>query len=201
MTKSVFALLIPILVIVSLSSAEEPEYQRWNLEFEHATPDYLAITDALGQRHICWYVTYKVTNKGDKDVPLGIQISATTEDDKAYLDSISPLAQKALEKKTGRKFKNALEMRKGKIAPKETIDAVAFLGALDPNFDYLYIKVAGLFDTIDQVDGKIFYEKKVLIITYYRPGDEFDAANDEITKKSEKWKIEERKEIPQTPKE
>ena len=201
MKKSVFALLIPILVVASLGSAEEPEYTRWKLEYEYSTPDYVAMKDALGKQHVCWFITYKVTNKSDKDIPLGIQISAETEDKLKYLDSISPLAQKALEKKTGKKYKNALEMRKGTIGAKQSIEAVAFLGSLDPNFDFLYVTVDGLVDRISKEDGEMWYEQKVLVVTFYRPGDEFDSANDEITWKSDEWKVLDRKKIEQTPKE
>ena len=143
-----------------------------------------------------------ITNNTDGEVPLNLAITASTDTDKTYRDSIAPLAQKKLEKKTGKKFKNSVDMSTGKIGPGESIDAVAFFGNIDPSWDWLTVKVAGLVETIDKVDGKLFYEKKVLLTKWYRPGDEFASVDDEIFPKGREWQIEgERKEIEQQPKE
>ncbi len=203
MKKALILILVPALFAASaVTGAEEPEYQRWKLDFEGGTPSYVLLKDALGNVTVSWYMMYKVTNPTDRDLPLEIAIRGVTDTKKTYRDSLAPLAQKALEKKTGKKLKNALDMSRGKIGPKQTIEAVAFFGEMDPNWDYLHVRVAGLVDPVDRVKGKYYYEKKVLVLSFYRPGDEFDSADDPITFRGKKWVVEgERKEIPQTPKE
>ena len=90
-------------------------------------------------------------------------------------------------------------MNRGKIGAGKKIEAVAFLGQLDPNWDLLTVRIAGLYDTVDQVDGKLFFEKKVLLLSWSRPGDEYGSSGDPITFKNKKWVIEgKRTEIPQT---
>jgi len=200
MKIAAFLLLVPVLVLAAASAQDGGEYKRWKLDIEYDRPDYVALEDALGNVRLVWYVTYKITNNTEDEVPLGIRITAKTDTKKTYRDSVAPLAQKALEKKTRKKRKNALDMIKGKIAPGKSIEAVAFLGSLDPNWDHLHVHFAGLVDPIDKVEGRIYFEKKVLIAHWYRPGDEFAGQDDPIEKKGEKWVIEgERKEIPQTP--
>jgi hypothetical protein len=200
MKKAVLVLLVPVLLLAAASAQEESKYQRWTLDFERGKLAYVALEDALGKVSLHWYLTYKVTNNTKKEVPLEIAIHAKTDTKKTYRDSIDPLAQRALEKETKKKLKNALAMGSGKIAAGAAIEAVAFFGNLDPNYDKLEINVAGLVDKVDVVKGKRYYEKKVLILTYLRPGDEFGAAADPITFDGKKWIIEgERKEIPQKP--
>ncbi|MHC4469920.1 MAG: hypothetical protein ACYTDY_16860 [Planctomycetota bacterium] len=200
MKKAVLVLLVPVLLVAFADAQEESKYKRWKLDFERGKLDFVAQKDALGKVTLHWYLTYKIANKTKKEVPLQIAIHAKTDTNKTYRDSIDPLAQRALEKQMKKKFKNALAMGRGKIKAGETLEAVAFFGDLDPNYDRLDVHVAGLVDPIDQVKGKLFYEKKVLILTYLRPGDEFGAAADPITFKGEKWITEgERKEIPQKP--
>ena len=198
--KMVVIALLCLAPFVSAVQAEgDAEYKRWNLDITYGSPDFIVMEDALGNVHLCWYLTYTVTNNTDAEVPLEIRIVADTDTGKHYRDSISPLAQKALTKKTGKKYKHALEMSRGKIGAGKKIEAVAFFGELDPNWDLLTVRIAGLYDTVDQVDGKLFFEKKVLVLVWSRPGDEFGSSGDPITFKSKKWVIEgERSEIPQT---
>jgi hypothetical protein len=200
--KTVVIALLCLVPFVTFVQAEEADYTRWKLDITYGSPDFVVLEDALGNVRLCWYLTYTVENKTDGEIPLGIGIKAETDTGKKYRDSISPLAEKALKKKTGKDLKNALAMRKGKIGPGEKIEAVALFGALDPNWDDLIVHIAGLYDTVDVVDGKKFFEKKVLVLSWNRPGDEFGSANDPITFKSKKWVIEgERREIPQTARE
>jgi hypothetical protein len=198
--KTVVIALLCLAPFVTFVQAEEADYQRWKLDITYGTPDFVSLEDALGNIHLCWYLTYTVTNNTDQEIPLGIGIKAETDTGKKYRDSIAPLAEKALKEKTGKEYKNALAMRKGKIGPGDKIEAVALFGSLDPNWDVLTVHIAGLYDTVDVVDGKKFFEKKVLVISWERPGDEFESSVDPITFKSKKWVIEgERREIPQTP--
>jgi len=121
-----------------------------------------------------------------------------TEQDKTYRGTLDPIAKKALEKKKGKKYKSATEIFKGKLPSKESVDAVVFYGKTDAEWDKLTVSITGLVDPIDKVDGKLFYEKKKLVLTYARPGDEFKRTEDDITFKGSKWEIiGERKEIPQ----
>ena len=169
--------------------------------FELVTENnWIALTDALGDPYVVYYQTIKLTNNTDADVPLKVKLTAKTDQDKVYRGTIDPIAKKALEKKTKKTYKSATEIFKGKLAPKESIDAVVFYGKTDLEWDKLTVSVTGLLDPIDKVDGKLFYEKKVLKLSYDRPGDEFERTKDDITFKGSKWElIGERKEIPQKP--
>jgi hypothetical protein len=198
MKKAVLVLLVPALLLAVASAQEGGQYNRWKLDFEKGKLGYVALKDALGKVTLHWYLTYKVTNKTKKDVPLQLAIEGKTDTNKTYRDSIDPLAHAKLQKMMKKKFQSSLAMSRGKLPPGESMEAVAFFGDLDPNWDVFDVHVAGLVDTIDIVKGKKFYEKKVLVLTYSRPGDEFGAAADPITFKGKKWIVEgERKEIPQ----
>ncbi len=199
MKTVLIALLCLAPFVASVQAEGDGEYKRWKLDITYGAPDFVVLEDALGNVRLCWYLTYTVTNNTDGEVPLGIRIGAATDTGKQYRDSMAPLAEKALKKKTGKEYKNALAMAKGRIAPGKKIEAVALFGELDPNWDLLTIRIAGLYDTVDQVDGKLFFEKKVMVLTWSRPGDEFGASGDPITFKNKSWMIEgERREIPQT---
>jgi hypothetical protein len=198
--KTVLIALLCLAPFVAIVQADDDaEYKRWKLDITYGTPDFVTLEDALGNVHLCWYLTYTVTNNTDNDVPLGIKIGAATDTDKKYRDSIHPMGEKALKKKTGKEYKNALAMAKGTIGAGEKVEAVAIFGEVDPNWDLLTVRISGLYDTVDQVDGKLYFEKKVLVLSWSRPGDEYGSAADPITFKSKSWVIEgERTEIPQT---
>ncbi|MEN8148825.1 MAG: hypothetical protein ABFS86_03320 [Planctomycetota bacterium] len=200
MKKYALVLLIPVLLMATASAGDEAEYKRWKLDIEYATPDWIALTDALGDPYVVYYQTVKLTNNTDADVPLKVKLVGKTEQDKTYRGTIDPIAMKALQKKKKKKYKSATEIFKGKLASKESLDAVVFYGKTDPEWDKLTVRITGLVDPIDKVDGKLFYEKKVLVLTYARPGDEFERTKDDITFKGSKWElVGERKEIPQKP--
>lgn len=203
MKKALLAVLLPAVLAVGAFAQEGGgEYSRWKLDFEYNKPANVVLKSATGDVHVVWYMTYKVTNNTDKAIPLNLAITAETDTDKTYRDSIEPLAQRRLEKQTGKKFKNAFDMCCGEIEAGKSIDAVAFFGEVDPSWDWLTVRVSGLVETIDKVEGKLYFEKKILVTKWYRPGDEFGSVDDEIKLKSEKWEIEgERQEIPQQPKE
>ena len=200
MKKYALVLMIPVLLMATASAGDEAEYTRWKLDIEYATPDWIALTDALGDPYVVYYQTIKLTNNSDGEVPLKVKLVGKTDQDKTYHGTIDLIAKKALEKKKKKKFKSATEIFKGKLGAKESMDAVVFYGKTDAEWDKLTVRITGLVDPIDKVDGKYFYEKKVLVLTYDRPGDEFERTEDDITFKGSKWElVGERKEIPQKP--
>lgn len=199
MKTVLIALLCLAPFVATVQADDDAEYKRWQLDITYGSPDFITLEDALGNVRLCWYLTYTVTNNTDVEVPLGIKIRAETDTGKKYRDTIYPTAEKALKKKTGKEYKNALAMARGTIGAGEKIQAVALFGELDPNWDLLTVRLSGLYDTVDQVDGKLFFEKKVLVLSWSRPGDEYGSAGDPITFKSKTWVIEgKRTEIPQT---
>jgi hypothetical protein len=201
MKKAVLALLlVPVVLMASATAEDEAEYKRWTLDIEYATPDWISMTDALGNPYLVWYQTIKLTNNTDGEVPLKVRLVGKTDSKKTYRGTIDPLAKKALEKETGKKFMSATEIMKGTLGSKKSIDAVVFYGRMDNEWDELNVRVTGLVDPIDKVDGKLYYEKKVLVLSYSRPGDEFERHKDEVKFKGSKWELAgERKEIPQVP--
>lgn len=199
MKTAVIALILPVILFASAHAQDEAEYSRWKLDITYGIPDFVVLKDVHGDTHLVWYLLYTVTNNTDDDVPLRIKIKAVTDTKRTYHDSIAPLAQRELKKQTGKDFMNAIKMNRGNLAAGAKAEGVAFFGDLDPNFDTLKVRISGLYDTVDQVDGKLYHENKVLVVTYLRPGDEFGSARDIITKKGEEWVLEgERTEIPQT---
>jgi hypothetical protein len=201
MKKYALALLIPVLLMASATAGDEAEYKRWKLDIEYATPDWIALTDALGESYVVYYQTIKLTNNTDADVPLKVKMVGKTDSKETYRGTIDPIAKKALEKKKGKKYKSATEIFKGKLESKKSLDGVVFFGRTDLEWDKLTVRITGLLDPIDKVDGKLFFEKKVLVLTYDRPGDEFERTKDDITFKGSKWELDgERKEIPQAKK-
>jgi hypothetical protein len=114
--KTVLIALLCLAPFVATVQAEgDAEYKRWNLDITYGTPDFVTLEDALGNVHLCWYLTYTVTNNTDADVPLGIMIRAETDTNKKYRDSIHPLAEKALKKKTGKEYKICITHRDGRV--------------------------------------------------------------------------------------
>jgi hypothetical protein len=198
MKTVVIALLCLAPFVAAVQAEEDAEYTRWKLDISYGSPDFVVLEDALGNVRLCWYLTYTVTNNTEGEVPLGIRITAETDTNMKYRDSIAPLAEKALRKKTGKEYRNAMAMARGTIGAGEKVEAVALFGEVDPNWDLVTVRITGLYDTVDQVDGKLFHEVKVLVLSWSRPGDEFGSAGDEITFKSKTWVIEgQRTEIPQ----
>ena len=175
MKKAVLALLmVPVLLMASATAEDEAEYKRWKLDIEYATPDWVSMTDALGNSYLVWYQTVKLTNNTDGDVPLKVKAIGKTDSNKTYRGTINPLAHKALEKKTGKKYKTATDLMKGTLGSKKAMDAVHIYGKMDNESDDLTVRITGLVYPIDKVDGKLFFEKKVLVLSYNRPGDEFE---------------------------
>jgi len=84
MKKAVLALLIPVLLMASATAENEGEYKRWKLDIEYATPDWVSLTDALGNSYLVWYQTVKITNNNEDAVPLQVRLVGKTDDDKTY---------------------------------------------------------------------------------------------------------------------
>ena len=62
----------------------EAQYVLGKLLFEQGKLDYVAMKDALGKVTLHWYLTYKVTNKTKKSVPLQLAIQGKTDTKKTY---------------------------------------------------------------------------------------------------------------------
>jgi hypothetical protein len=199
MKKALLVLALPVLFSLVAQAADEAAiYKRWKLDFTRGDMAWVAVKDALGQQHVSWYLTFTLKNSMDRDVPLNIRVKAGTDTGQDYRGSIAPYFQKALEAKTGKKYKTALDLSKGTLAAGESVDGVVFFGEIDPNMDLLTVKVYGLYDDVEQIEGKLFVEVKVLVMMWFRPGDEFGSLNDEMEFKKNEWVTEgERKEIPQ----
>ncbi len=198
MKKVLVALVLPAIFAVAARAEGEAQYKRWKLDFTRGELAPISVQDALGKWHVSYYLTFTLKNGNDRDVPLGLKFKAATDTNQTYLGSIAPAFQAELEKKTGKKYAGALALANGTLAAGESLDGVVFFGEIDANMDFLTVSVYGLYDTIEQIKGRLYHEVKVLLLNYYRPGDEFGAVTDAIHFKGEKWIIEgERKEIEQ----
>lgn len=204
MKKVLLLLLVPAFLAAGAVAQDEgdDQYKRWRLDVSVEKPANIVLKSATGARQVHWYVLYTLTNNSEEEIPLEVAVAAVDDDDRTYRDCVAPLAQKAIEKKVGKELKNSLDVCRGKIGPGESIAAVALLGEVDAGWDWLHVRFSGLMDPLDRVDGKIYYEKQILVSSYYRPGDEHKSLSDAIHFKGRKWEIlGERKEVPQSPRE
>ena len=80
------------------------------------------------------------------------------------------------------------------IAPGETKEAVAIFGSVAEATDKLLVQILGLWDRISPEGQKVFIEDRMLVLTYYRPGDEYFPQYDKITLKRSDWKVVSREE-------
>lgn len=181
-------------------------YDRYQMDFEVGQPKVVIVTDALGKGTPFMYVTFKVTNNTGKERVLSLSILARSdtkkriegEDRKVEVRAgFDARAMKAILKKERKKKLLSMAGVQGTIKPGETKEAVAIFPQPDPEMDRMELRVYGLVDPIDVVDGKRFHEVKVLSLHYVRPGDEFGHTGDAIKFSKKKWVIEgERKELP-----
>ena len=161
---------------------------RWNLEFKPVKMDRVSIRTGI-QWKAYWYLVYQVTNKTDETVPLYLSIKATSDAaNRTYFEGYYKRVERAIERKEGRDLLNIQEMR-GEIGPGETKEAMAIFGSVVESTDVLKVRVLGLWDRISHEGKKVFIEDRALILTYYRPGDEYFPQYDRIRLKKTAWVV------------
>ena len=190
----------------------------WELKFEHGTPHRIAVdvADASAPRAY-WYMTYTVTNEGDKEQRFYPQIELLTADGNLHAsDERTP--KKVFEEirlAVHNKFLEPYTSISGpiRLGPAEARDGVAVWPETQPRMDHFSVFITGLSGEaviMKMVDGKLtkidqpqemyspdkedeFLKKgltilrKTLQLNFYIRGDEVYPGEDEVNKDSEEW--------------
>jgi hypothetical protein len=190
----------------------------WELKFTHGTPRRIAVdvTDSTSPRGY-WYMTYTVTNEGDKEQRFYPQIELLTADGKVHA-SDEKVPNKVFEEirlAAHIKFLEPYTSISGpiRLGPAEGRDGVAVWAETQPRMDHFSIFVTGLSGEaviMKMVDGKLtkvdqpedMYSKdkeedllkkgltilrKTLQLNFYIRGDEVFPGEDEVNKEGEEW--------------
>ena len=198
--------LLGLLVLGTLVlAAPGSGYDRWQMGFVNGQPRVVIVQNALDHGVPFMYFTFTVKNDTGKDRNLRISILARSDTQKRIDGELvqvtaradfDPHAMKLIKAKEKNKKLLAMADVQGTIAAGESKQAVAIFRSPDPEMDRVEFRVEGLIDPIDVVGGKRYFEKKVLVMHYKRPGDEFGAAEDPIVFVKKEWVVEgERREL------
>ncbi|QDT97493.1 hypothetical protein [Gimesia aquarii] len=167
------------------------------------------------EKTLVWYIVYKCvlrpierrddtdefTPENEKVPPPGPalfvpEVTLITNDNgqqKIYPNQILPEAEKIINQRERRQFKNAVDII-GELpaeTPKNAKDENAIYGlcvwtGIDPNTDYFTLLFSGLsngYKNVEGPDGKTITLRKVLVQQYWRPGDEFGQQEQEFRPK------------------
>jgi len=157
------------------------------LKFEHERPRrIIAGTDwkgIIGRPY--WCMIYRVTNLGKEAARLNLGINLRTSKS-VYHECYSPEALSVIREKEKRTFLNLHEIPE-KLEPGETVEAVAIFASV-PDVSTTYnFTVSGL-DSVYRIDGEDFgMFHRLLVISYERPGDEFQVDFDQFNFKDTFW--------------
>jgi len=145
-----------------------------------------------GRNAASYYLPYTLKNPMDEAITPRIYFEVKTETGKTYGDrpdhKVVAAAMKSLKTKN---LKTTIELRAQELAAGGAAQAVANFGAIDPNADDITVRVYGLWDPIVRTrNGKVYSEKRVLVLSFVRFGDEYDRPMDQIKLKSSKEELE-----------
>ncbi len=167
------------------------------------------------EKTLVWYIVYKcilrpIERRDDTDeftpeneqvpppgpalfVPEVTLITNDNGHQKIYPNQILPEAEKIINQRERRQFKNAVDIigelpaKTPKNAKKENaIYGVCVWTGIDPNTDYFTLLFSGLsngYKNVEGSDGKSITLRKVLVQQYWRPGDEFGQQEQEFRPK------------------
>lgn len=140
-----------------------------------------------------YVLDYKVTNVGAKDVRPAIRLELRTETSKTYGDVYDAATWTAATKLLGRKAapSTTAAIRAADLAAGASAEGLANFGAIDPNADDFQVRVYGIWDPVFRDrQGRTWSEKRVLVLSYSRSGDEYDRQLDPIRLTSAKEELE-----------
>jgi hypothetical protein len=190
----------------------------WELKFKHGTPARISVdvTDSTTPKAY-WYMTYTVTNEGDKEQKFYPQITLLTADGKTHTSDakVPDKVFQAIKDSTRNKYLEPYTSIDGpiRLGPAEARDGVAVWEETTPRMGHFSIFVTGLSGEaviMKMVDGKLtkvdqaadVYDKenedkliksgltilrKTLQLNFFIRGDEVFPGEDEVNKDSEEW--------------
>jgi hypothetical protein len=182
---STFALAIgaaALLATGALGPADAEAGARWKLDFKPGT--FANVVAGSGKtKRAKYYLPYTVTNNSGEARDVRLRLECKTETGKTNGDHHDASVFDALKKEWKKtEILSTSELRKSKLENEESFEAVAHFGSLDPAADELTVRVYGLWDpVVRDRKGRLWTEKRVLVLKFSRPGDEFRRHEDKIT--------------------
>jgi hypothetical protein len=190
----------------------------WELKFTHGMPHRIAVdvTDSKVPRAY-WYMTYTVTNEGDKEQRFYPQMDLLTADGNVHKsdEKVPKRVFDDIKDQVHNKFLEPYTSISGpiRLGPAEARDGVAVWPETQPRMEHFSIFVTGLSGEaviMKTVDGKLvktdqaedMYSKdnedellkkgltilrKTLQLNFYIRGDEVYPGEDEVNKTGEEW--------------
>lgn len=204
MRRFAFAGLAVLLAVQFVSPASSAELRkRWSLDFSNEPPRMFTYRAPNGHTELYWYMVYSVTNPGDVECPLRIDVVAKTDTGKYFQDSYHPVIEDQIiaaeeclngltigiqkdvikDLKAKGKYLNRSDMReRATIAAGATVIGLAVLPPLDPNLDAFQFMISGLRDPVRRAftkpgepesPNKWIFVNEMLVISYEMPGDAY----------------------------
>jgi hypothetical protein len=190
----------------------------WELKFEHGTPHRIAVdvTDSAVPKAY-WYMTYTVTNEGDKEQKFYPQMELLTADGNVHKsdEKVPKKVFDSIKDAVHNKFLEPYTSISGpiRLGPAEARDGVAVWAETQPRMEHFSVFVTGLSGEaviMKTVDGKLvktdaaedLYSRdnedellkkgltimrKTLQLNFYIRGDEVYPGEDEVNKTGEEW--------------
>jgi hypothetical protein len=160
--------------------------------FDFAPGDMQVALTGHGRETANYYLPYTLTNPMDDARTPRLYIELKTDTDRTYGDRADARVTAAAEKATRTQgMKSTADLRGGDLAAGASVKAVANFGSIDPNADDMTVRVYGLWDPIVRTrQGKVYSEKRVLVLEFGRKGDEYDRPMDAIKLKSSREEVE-----------
>jgi hypothetical protein len=190
----------------------------WELKFEHGTPHRIAVdvTDSTMPRAY-WYMTYTVTNEGDKEQRFYPQIDLLTADGNVlHSDERTPKQVfEEIRLAVHNKFLEPYTSISGpiRLGPAEARDGVAVWPETQPRMEHFSVFITGLSGEaviMKMIDGKLtkvdqpqdMYSpdkeddllkngltilRKTLQLNFFIRGDEVYPGEDQVNKDGEEW--------------
>lgn len=164
---------------------------RWRLDFDAGNFAHAVIKSVDGST-AHYYLTYSVTNGTDEARDARLRVELRTDTEKVYADRYdTAVAEKAKKKHKMDSLSSTFGLRSEALESGASKDAIAVFGQLDPNADELEVRVYGLWDPIYRdLKGRTWSERRVLVLKYERPGDEYGRASDTVRFVSSKQEVE-----------
>lgn len=137
-----------------------------------------------------YVLDYKITNEGSGAARPALRLEVQTLDTKrTHGDAYDAAVFAAVG--GGTAPSSTAQLRSAELAAGKTASGLANFGALDPNSDSFQVRVYGLFDPVYRDrQGRVWSERRVLVLSYERSGDEFDRHLDPITLTGTKEELE-----------
>jgi hypothetical protein len=152
-----------------------------------------AVVGVEGARSTRYFLPYKVTNAaGDARRP-DVRLELRTDTGKTYDDRYDPWVFRAAKERMRRAepFQSSAALRQTEVEPGKGGEALANFGAIDPHADVLEVWVHGLWDpVVRDRRGVVRTERRVLVLTFDRPGDEYHRHLDPVRLRSRREVLE-----------